>query len=782
MPGTEGVVPAAPGEVGSPGGAAAVPAPAPREHITPHRLAVVLLVREYCQLRAGLGLVSPAERSGACLLVLGLVQAPDLALAALCAKVEAGVPAGLAAAWAAGVARLQHEGVAGVMDLVASIEKLLASDSGCHVSRASVLGLLLRRVYLTFDRLTFSEVSGLRQQVETYYTAGRAALARLLEEEGEQADSLGDMSLDCDASAAEFRLPSLLAAAPPAMAQEELATAGVSRRQADLLIAQQASLLQTAECAALPPAELQAEVARILASCPALPEAHFLSYLNCLRVRDVAGAEHALYASFAQPADRLAPKASQEEVSKGFRYAALNLAAFHSRLGHTEEAMAGVREATTMAQEAADHTCLQHVLSLLYRTVGGEERRRLVERCIGRCSDLSLSYLASLGIQAASQHALATAAGPEQVLELLTRSDVLNCQHSIAELQAVSYMCKAAAWGQYGRPGLAASLAQLLLQTNTADPARAGNHYSGEPTAIALATVALRLESAGHPAPADLVLAQADRLFPPARSEYSKIIAAGRQRLLLWRATAQLDWTRALAAVELLEAVDAPDAALLRAELCFKQGRAVEAREGVQAVLRAAPAAEVLVRALLLLADIHCWSGDPAGAVEQLVRGAEAARAARLQLLHSQARLQLAHCQLLLGCHQAAAAARRCLPPLLAHGSLVDASRAWLLAARARVAASHGAPPPERRAELLQGAAMVSRAKEGLSCAGDVVRVKDCLYLLARLYHHLALHQVPTSPFHHFTISQERNMAAQQYKKLEDLYPVKTRVLLDCIL
>ena len=29
---------------------------------------------------------------------------------------------------------------------------------------------------------------------------------------------------------------------------------------------------------------------------------------------------------------------------------------------------------------------------------------------------------------------------------------------------------------------------------------------------------------------------------------------------------------------------------------------------------------------------------------------------------------------------------------------------------------------------------------------------------------------------------QERNMAAQQYKKLEDLYPVKTRVLLDCIL
>ena len=41
---------------------------------------------------------------------------------------------------------------------------------------------------------------------------------------------------------------------------------------------------------------------------------------------------------------------------------------------------------------------------------------------------------------------------------------MLNCQHSIAELQASSYMCRAAAWGQYGRPGLAGSLSQLLLQ------------------------------------------------------------------------------------------------------------------------------------------------------------------------------------------------------------------------------------------------------------------------------------------------------------------------------
>ena len=55
-----------------------------------------------------------------------------------------------------------------------------------------------------------------------------------------------------------------------------------------------------------------------------------------------------------------------------------------------------------------------------------------------------------------------------------------------------------------------------------------------------------------------------------------------------------------------------------------------------------------------------------------------------------------------------------------------------------------------------------------LSCLGDMSRVKDCLYLLARLYHSLQL-------------TQERNMVASQYKKLEDIYPVKSAIT-ECLL
>ena len=46
--------------------------------------------------------------------------------------------------------------------------------------------------------------------------------------------------------------------------------------------------------------------------------------------------------------------------------------------------------------------------------------------------------------------------------------------------------------------------------------------------------------------------------------------------------------------------------------------------------------------------------------------------------------------------------------------------------------------------------------------------VKDCLYLLARLYHTLQL-------------TQERNMVASHYK-LEDIYHVKSAITVECLL
>ena len=57
----------------------------PRVQVTPHRLVVVLLVREYCHYKVSVP-VTPQDRTAACLLLLDLVQSPDLDLATTCSK------------------------------------------------------------------------------------------------------------------------------------------------------------------------------------------------------------------------------------------------------------------------------------------------------------------------------------------------------------------------------------------------------------------------------------------------------------------------------------------------------------------------------------------------------------------------------------------------------------------------------------------------------------------------------------------------------------------------
>ena len=170
---------------------------------------------------------------------------------------------------------------------------------------------MVRRIYLYFDKLTFSEVSQLRLNYGQYYAAGADVVREVLagggEDNGAGAGVDDDMVMDDSTgdtrSADEYRLPSAL----PSEFQESGTDGGeggdvgrVSRKQADLFIAQQANLLQTGENSAMAPAELQQQVQRILRPNPDLTEAHYLSFLNCLRVREVIGATDSLYASFNQ--------------------------------------------------------------------------------------------------------------------------------------------------------------------------------------------------------------------------------------------------------------------------------------------------------------------------------------------------------------------------------------------------------------------------------------------------------------------------------------------------
>ena len=135
-----------------------------------------------------------------------------------------------------------------------------------------------------------------------------------------------------------------------------------TRRQAELFIAQQVSLLQNNESLALPPPKLQEKIRDILRANPDYAEAvsqcdsfnmrhilkslltislthfflfsqHYLSYLNCLRVREYCGAIDSLFHCFDRNTAIAAGSNTIDDKNKSFRYATLNLAILHAQFG-----------------------------------------------------------------------------------------------------------------------------------------------------------------------------------------------------------------------------------------------------------------------------------------------------------------------------------------------------------------------------------------------------------------------------------------------------------------
>ena len=327
------------------------------------------------------------------------------------------------------------------------------------------------------------------------------------------------MSLSMD----EYKLPnSLPKDFQENSSMEEKESKLLTRKQADLLIARQASLLHHSEMDALSPSQMQDELKVILKSNPGLPEAYFLSYLNSLRMNEFVGAVDSLYDASYHIISSTNSKIFLDDINKNFRYAALNLASLHARLGHNEEALAAVKESIMLSQEAKDHACLQHALSWLTRVAPGDSIA-LLQRSISKCEELSLPYLASLGMLSLCGFIESFGDRPSYILDLLTRSAVHNCKNNLVELQANTYLMRANIWASWGRPGMQQTVTQLLLKLNSSDHNKEGVNFQGEAIVLGLVNMVLSLEQEGYRSEADTVLKLCEKLYPAATSQYSKV-------------------------------------------------------------------------------------------------------------------------------------------------------------------------------------------------------------------------------------------------------------------
>ena len=249
----------------------------------------------------------------------------------------------------------------------------------------------------------------------------------------------------------------------------------VSRKQAELLVSQQLTMLQRNESMAYNSVTLQKIIDRILQENKDFAEANYLAHLNEMRSQDYGRAETKLHQAYDQGTvsiEGLIHSKLEDNLmnNKTFRHASLNMAFLHATFGHTELAVTALNETVALSGEAADHTCLQESLAwFCHLEENPALRLKMMERLITKSSESNLHYLASLGLSMWTQDCALSGTDPTKIFQYLYTSDVANCQHSLTDLALTGLALRAATWSFYGYP-------QNALQVNLSFSIRCIDH------------------------------------------------------------------------------------------------------------------------------------------------------------------------------------------------------------------------------------------------------------------------------------------------------------------
>ncbi|KAK9310347.1 hypothetical protein QLX08_000342 [Tetragonisca angustula] len=701
-----------------------------KETLTPYKIATVILIKEYCNETTK----TIVERRDFCLIALKLIQSPDMDLNTLLNILHSPeyILHRFARQMEVQLNMLTGKGVEGLLDLFDNVGRLMKptldhSLSLPALNKNSVLGLYIRRVIIFFEKLPFDQVVALYE-----------ALKKYLDKRINTFDG-SDISTDSKTEN---------------LYSNEIKTTW-GGRQAELLVAQQAHTIQTDEHKAMPPAELQSLVRELLSCSPYYAEAHYLSYLNCLRVNEYCGAIDSLYHCF----DRLAPlenRSTPEDKSRIFRYAALNLAVLHAQFNHKEVAQAALKEAIMMAQEAGDNVCLQLAHAWMYHLTS-KQKGPLIERSVGKASMLGITHTTGLGLIAYAHNSALEAKNPSQVFETLMKSDVLNCQHSMIDLMSMTYAEKSALWAYYGKTEMSSVCAQLLLLHNTGDKKQ--HMFNGPSTCQAVVNIANILVEFGEYFLVDVVLAHAKERFP--NEPCNKIWILSEQLYVFTQLMRQEKWGEAEAIALNISSLDPLESKFRLAEVCLETGnypRGLEYIDNIERDKQLTP--QNKIRVMILLSQIMCASVSPESGivgVNSLVllnRALELAIKNYLSYYKALIKMHLANIQLIMGMPTLALnLVEETITQILAHGGYYDQGRAFVLYAKCLVAT---APMCEktRKGVILKAIKALSKAKNYFTKIEAYGRLRLTLCLESLLYHEIDL-------------KTERNQCAFEFRQLD---------------
>uniref|UniRef100_A0A6Q2XM82 Anaphase-promoting complex subunit 5 n=1 Tax=Esox lucius TaxID=8010 RepID=A0A6Q2XM82_ESOLU len=720
-----------------------------KDWVTPYKISVLALLYEMTTSKP----IALQERRRLNKLILPLQQGPDLTLGQFLKTV--------------GECFLHSITLALLKDMEYFFATLptpfRAIDSEAY--KTSVVGLFMRHMLLAYNKLSFSQVYKLYKALQQYYHSQFAQPGvSPVGIPGLAADNT-DMDLTSTEDTMGERMEKDELDTTP-LHESDLSRGPLSQKQAEYFLARQAYLLKNDENKALKPAALQDELNNMLKFNPDFAEAHYLSYLNSMRVQDIFISTHSLLHYF----DRLILSGSEgksngdEGYGRSLRYAALNLAALHCRFGHYQQADLALQEAIRIAQESNDHVCLQHCLSWLYtlEQMKGSDSSVLTEDSVKMAAHFCLPYLASLGIQSLVQQGAVQGKTAHELMDAMKETDILHWKHSLSELIDISLAQTTSIWRMYGKSTMAQQQAQLLLNMSSLEQVNFGVHQNNtEAFAVILCHLAeLHAEQGLYGAVSEILKHLKDQ-FPP-HTQHAKLWMLCDLKIQFDRAMNDGKYHLAEPHVTAIAALNKTEGLYRKALVLKALNRTTEAYsilQRLQLYCEKTKYTEMIIRVMLATAELHWESSGFATALPLLLQALSLARQHHLQALASETILHLAFTQLMLGVpDQALGVLHEAMEPVLAHGAVMDKGRALLLAARCQVTIAGAQPDCQRHAALSLAAQTLGEAAAYFSMLDCKERLRDVHYLQARLHHTLGQ-------------TAERNKCAMLFRLLDQELP-----------
>jgi anaphase-promoting complex subunit 5 len=704
------------------------------DNLSPFKVCIVILLKEYLRKRSGDGQgPTPIEEEDAeekflipsvgytadyrrnfYMTLLKLIQLPDMSYKDLYCLLSSGKHQ-LCEWHLEGfknvMSVLNKLGIEVLFKLAKTMDELITetSTSGTNapcIHQCSVVGVYFRRILVFLEKMSFQELMVLHKNISLYYEKGVRAMA-------------------------------IAPNAPTTIENIEesmLANAKWSPKQAELFVAQQSLLLENDEVRAMQPRELQRRIDEIVQIFnPLYSKAYFLSYLNNIRIRDLPNCIEALHRSFDRNAGKYGQNHNDNNPCKSnFQYSVLNLAILHTMFDHKEEAIKCLKECIMVAQENGDRVCLQ--LAQLWMCLLDESKFQLSEKNIANKTEMSLVRSVSLNIQSMVKVAAISGHLPSKLFDVLIKSDILNCQHSMVNLISNCFAERSALWALYGKNEMVSLNSQLFLNANMKTMEKT---HHGEGLCQALCNVAIWFSLQGDYNASTTVIDRAQRKFP--RHPISRNWMLADYYISSQQAIYVEKWSEAAIACDQLYHIDKNISLLQRANINIARGnRSIALNLLDQLLAQDDEKLDPLIRVRGMVMQSQSLIDRfnvPSESLLVLNRAGILAKEKHLDYEHSIVEMNIAYVLYRMGMFQQALnVVKLNIENILANGGIYDKAKVLFLFVRCLIASSNKEQKLAKLKKTMEQLELSISYFTKLECWH---KVKDVYMFLAKLYNEL---------------------------------------------